>query len=333
MYYVFGESVDSFLGFHIKKAQELNIPDELRGWNLEPTHYEINLPIWIVAGKYCPTYRDVYLSYVEGIKPPPTPPMMEGRLYHEALAEIVPTAKEYIYTNGISPTFNLMQHMLGVGKRKILELIYGARKDIEKANMHEEEIAVIKYNMLKLWNFESMQIAANVDLVLSKFPNINRDSLVSKAIPLAVEQKLDGSKMGLSSQLSIDALRVPQAVIFDMKTGKSQKYHLMTTTGYALAYESEHSEPVNIGCIVYPTFRPHLPIPSVKKRPHLITAEMRKEFIDLLRAKTEIIASEMDPGMPSVCSPACPYHSNCHPIPCTLQTRLLEHRPQEQPRA
>ncbi|MEM5804611.1 MAG: type I-A CRISPR-associated protein Cas4/Csa1 [Candidatus Aenigmatarchaeota archaeon] len=333
MYYVFGESVESFLGFHLRKAQELQIPDELRGWNLEPTHYEINLPVWMVAGKYCPTCRDVYLSYVKGVKPLPTPAMMEGRLYHETLAEIVPTAKEYIYTTGITPNFNLLNHMQGAGKRKVLELVYGARKDIERAGMHEEDVAMIKYNMLKLWNFESMQIAANVDMVMSRFPNINRDSLVSKAIPLAVEQKLDGSRIGLSSQLSIDALMVPQAVIFDMKTGKSHRFHLMTTTGYALAYEAEHSEPVNIGCIVYPTFRPHLPIPSVKKKPHLITAEMRKEFIDLLRAKTEIVAREKDPGMPPACPQACPYYLECHPIPYTLQTRLSEHRPQEQARA
>ncbi|MFQ6009729.1 MAG: type I-A CRISPR-associated protein Cas4/Csa1 [Candidatus Aenigmatarchaeota archaeon] len=324
MYYVFGESVDTFLGHHLRKAQVLDIPDELRGWNMEPLHDDVSLPIWIVAGKYCPTSRDVYLRYVEGVKPPPTAPLVEGRLYHEALAEIVPTAKEYVYRNGISSNFNLLNHMLGVGKRKILELVDGSRKDIQKAGMSEEKIAMIKYNMLKLWNFESMQIAANVDLVMSKFPSINRDSLVAKAIPLAVEQKLDGSKIGLSSQLSIDALRVPQAVIFDLKTGRSHSFHLLTTTGYALAYEAEHTEPVNIGCIVYPNFHPHLPIPSVKKKPHLITAELRKDFIGLLRHKTSIVASSEDPGIAEHCPPSCPFFSACRPRQAGQPARLSE---------
>lgn len=48
---------------------------------------------------YCP--KIIFLRHVQKISPPASEEMVSGRIYHQAMAELYPTAKRLIYTNGL----------------------------------------------------------------------------------------------------------------------------------------------------------------------------------------------------------------------------------------
>jgi len=315
MYYIFGERAEDYLGNLLERSKNISIDPNLRGWSdseeIKPIG-NVFLPIYVVAGKYCKTARDVYLQYVKGIKMEKTKPLIIGILLHETMSRIIPEAKKYIYQHGIKSDFDLLNHMVATGKKTIEEIIENNKRDVMNL-LTISDINMIKENMLKLWNYQAVQIVASVDLVLSKFIKIEPDSLVSKAIPISVEQKIDGSRIGLSKNLSVDALNVPNTVVMDVKTGKPQEFHSLTVTGYALAYEAEYKVPVNMGCIIYPQFFSDKSVPYITKEPFLITNKLRKEFIEERNKKAKIILEQIDPGLPDECSKACGYYAICHP--------------------
>jgi len=311
MYYIFGESIDNFLGYFLLKSKQLKVDESLRGWSaskeIEPIA-KFQLPVYVVAGKYCPTARDVYLRYVEKKKMKKTKALIIGILLHETMSRIIPTAKKYIYEYGEHPDFNLLDDMLEMGKRHIDDII---NKNDTKL-LTDDELNSIRENMLKLWNFQTKQIVASVEQVLSKFLYIEPDSLVTKAIPFSVENKLDGSRIGLSKNLSVDALHIPETVVMDIKTGKPQEFHDLTVAGYALAYESEYKNPVNLGCILYPQFLKNKPVPLITKEPFLIDNELRRKFIAERNKKMQIILDKRDPGVPEHCPRSCGFYEICH---------------------
>ncbi|MFH0948918.1 MAG: type I-A CRISPR-associated protein Cas4/Csa1 [Candidatus Aenigmatarchaeota archaeon] len=314
MYYIFGEPAGIFFGRELERANALQVDEELRGWLMETPNDRLSLPMYVVAAKYCPTLRDVYMQYVKKQKIVLNKPMLTGRMYHEVMSQVIPMAKKYIYQHGVSSDFNLLEHMTASGSQMIEKILVENSRDI-KILFKSGDFDTVKENMQKLWNFQAVQIVASVDLVLSKFSLIDADSLVSKAIPISVEQKTDGSRIGLSNQLSIDAMQVPQTVIMDVKTGKEQSFHSLTVAGYALAYESENMKPVNLGCIIYPHFLASKSVPYVTKKFFLIDNTLRLELLEERKRKANIIKAGIDPGLPEdkTKCPTCGYFSVCYP--------------------
>ena len=313
MYIIFGETAEQFFGGALEEALKTRISDELRGWSssVKPKD-ELQLPQYIVSGKYCDSARDVWLKYVMKEVAKKTKPLLQGGLYHEILAEIIPASKKYIYNSGVNAGFDILTHLME-SRESTIDMIFENNKSDVMSLLRVSDINEIKENMRKMWNYQSVQIAASVDMVLSRFMNIDADALVAKAIPISVEQKLDGSRIGLSRQLSVDALKVPHTVIMDVKTGKTHKFHELTITGYAMAYESEFKIPVDIGCIIYPQFMEKKSVPYIEKRFYIITDEMRRVFLDERNRKANIILEEKDPGLASYCPQSCGYFMKCHP--------------------
>lgn len=95
------------------------------------------------------------------------------------------------------------------------------------------------------------RIHARLQEVLVKQSYTGVDSLVAQVLPVVVEQKLFGSFLGLSSNLSSDAFTFFEPMVIDLKFGEPQKFHRLTTTGYALVMEALHEYPVNLGCLEY----------------------------------------------------------------------------------
>ena len=313
MYIVFGETAEQFFEGALEEALKTKISEELRGWSegVRPKD-ELQLPQYIVSGKYCDSARDVWWKYVRKASVKKTKPLLQGGLYHEILAEIIPLSKQYIYNSGVNAGFDILTHLMASREVTIEKIFENNRSDVMKL-LRVSDINEIKDNMRKMWNYQSVQIAASVDMVLSKFMWIDADALVAKAIPISVEQKLDGSRIGLSRQLSVDALKVPHTVIMDVKTGKPRKFHDLTVTGYAMAYESEFKVPVDIGCIIYPQFLEKKSVPYIEKKFYIVTDELRKAFLEERNRKASIILEERDPGLASYCPESCGYFMNCHP--------------------
>ncbi len=142
-------------------------------------------------------------------------------------------------------------------------------------------------------------------------PHIGTDSLVNLALPVIVEQKLDGTFLGLSRHLSADAFVWSEPMVLDIKFGRKEQFHRLSTTGYALVMESIYEYPVNLGCLAYVSFSDGMVM--VEREFHLIDDELRQWFIESRDERARLVEEEIDPGLPEKCPASCPFYRHCHP--------------------
>ncbi|MBM4463865.1 MAG: DUF911 domain-containing protein [Chloroflexi bacterium] len=136
---------------------------------------------------YCP--RVVYFTYALPRRRPTTYKMKEGKIEHEHVAELE--------------------------ERRSLRA-YGLAEEIESE---------LDQKVNRLWEFEQRRILVRVQEILTRQPHIGVDSLAALALPMTVEQRLDGKFLGLSSHLSADAFVFSEPMMVDIKFGKPQKFH------------------------------------------------------------------------------------------------------------
>jgi len=294
----------------LPKAREMGVAEELRGWNwpqppLAPI-YDSVLALFEVAGAYCPTGRDLYLRRVAGVKTKPGPAMLKGTVLHGALVHLLVAAKRIIYTVGVDnhrQIFALLDELPPYPPECWPAEAASAAAD------DPESFARLRQNVQTLTDFEKARLAARIQEILVRQPHVGEDSLVSLAIPVVLEKKLDGTFLGLSPNLSTDAVTFPEPVIVDLKFGRPQPFHRLTTTGYALVMEALFEFPVNLGCLVYAEFREDRLL--IKRDLHIISDELRQQFCEARDEKARLVAEEIDPGLPENCPPGCPYGSVC----------------------
>ncbi|WP_418791975.1 type I-A CRISPR-associated protein Cas4/Csa1 [Phosphitispora sp. TUW77] len=305
MYFLTEEEKKRLLKGFLPKSREIGVADELRGWNwaqppLEPM-YDCSLALYEVAGGYCPTGRDVFMRRVEHIKTVPNQAMIQGSILHELMVNIIVEAKKLIYIKGVVNYKEICQNLLQIPP--VIE------KKWEKT-LSPDELNEIRTKAEILKDFETSRIIARIQEILIKQPYIGEDSLVSLAIPVVVEQKLDGTFLGLSSHLSADAFTFSEPMMLDLKFGEKRDFHRLTTTGYAMVMEAIYEFPVNIGCIVYAEFKNERLI--ISKDIHIIDDELRQWFIETRDEKMRMVYEEIDPGVANKCYESCPYYENCH---------------------
>ncbi|MCK8825705.1 type I-A CRISPR-associated protein Cas4/Csa1 [Fuchsiella alkaliacetigena] len=305
MYFLTEEEKQKLVRGLLPKSRQSEVVEDLRGWNwnqppLEPI-YEQRLGLFEIAGKYCPTGRDLYLRKVEGIGVKWNQAMIRGSIFHNTLAELLIRAKKLTYLHGVN------------GLSKIIkELEVPSFKALQKwqEGIEESFYQQLKEKIELLWSFECNRLVFRIQDLLAKQPYINEDSLVNMAIPITVEHKLDGSFLGLSPHLSADALNFSEPMILDLKFGKPRDFHKLTTTGYALVMESVYSFPVTIGAIIYPEFKEERLV--IKRDFHLIDDELRQWFIEERDEKMRMVSEGIDPGVAENCYQDCPYYKECH---------------------
>lgn len=304
MYFLTDEEKKMLLRGFLPKSRELGIHEELRGWNwysppLSPV-YDLKLALYEVANNYCPTNRDLYLRRVHGFKPSPSLAMVQGAAIHDTLVQVLVRAKRIIYEKGVA------------NYQAILDEIsrpFAPDLSVYQKKLHKKDFEDLQNKASIIAAFEAARIAGRIQEILVKQPYIGEDSLVALAIPVVVEQKLDGSFLGLSSNLSADAFTFSEPMILDLKFGKPQKFHRLSTTGYALVMEAVYEFPVNLGCIVYAEFNNGRLL--LKKDIHIIDDELRQWFIEERDEKMRMIYEEIDPGLAETCYETCPYYSVC----------------------
>jgi CRISPR-associated protein Csa1 len=305
MYFLTEEEKKRLLKGFLPKSREQGVAEELRGWNwsqppLEPA-YDYQLALYEVAGGYCPTGRDVFLRRVEHIKTKPNMAMIQGSVFHELMVKIIVEAKKLIYNKGVSRYKEICSE---------LSQIPVTLEEKWERTIGETELADITAKAKLLRDFESSRIIARIQEILIKQPYIGDDSLVSLAVPVVVEQKLDGSFLGLSSHLSADAFTFSEPMMLDLKFGEKRDFHRLSTTGYAMVMEAIYEFPVNIGCVVYAEFKNDRLI--ISKDIHIIDDELRQWFIETRDEKMRMVCEEIDPGVANKCYETCPYYETCH---------------------
>jgi CRISPR-associated protein Csa1 len=310
MYFFSEEERKYLLKKLIPKARDKGISEDLRGWNwhsaeLSPPH-DINLPIWELSDRYCETGRDVFLRHVHKASVPPSPEMVAGRIYHSAIAELYPMAKRLIYTQGLGICTNLANVLM----QRLPDAVLEAEEQLASAGAEGEGAQEVSANLGKLWSFETSRIVYAIYSYLGKYRYLSDDSLINHALPFVVEHKLDGQYLGLSNNLSADAVNMGGMLICDLKTGSKRDFHKLSVTGYALVYESLYEVPINIGCTVYLSFPKNHPTPHIERDFFIISDEVRQWFIEERDGKQDMIFYERDPGK---CQKAtdCRYKEYC----------------------
>lgn len=295
----------------LPKTRQTEVADELRGWAwpqppLEPV-YPIRLALYEVANRYCPTGRDVYLRHVAGVKPETSVAMLQGTLFHTVVAAVLVEAKRLIYLHGVEGYRSILNDLTAsIGSP---DLPPEAVKVLQRFPKEESASALARARILR--DFEVSRVIARLQDILVRQPYIGTDSLAALAIPVVLEQKVDGSFLGLSSQLSVDAYTFSEVMILDTKFARRRDFHRLTTTGYAMVCEALTEYPINIGSIVYGRFEGDRLL--VEKDFHIIDDELRQWFIEERDSKARMVYEENDPGLSPDCSRACGFWTVCHP--------------------
>lgn len=308
MYFLNQEERKQLARFYLPRAREAGVAEELRGWHwdqppLQPI-YDVRLGVFDVAGQYCPQGRDLFFRRVEHRQGQATKDMLMGRLYHALIAKVITLAKGYIYGQGIEKIAGFKVDVVQEGLLWLdgqMGLIFGLVNEDWKEEARKQGIELLEFEVERLW--------AQVQEVLLHQPYVQEDSLVSLAVPVVVEQKLNGSFLGLSNMLSTDALTYSEPVVVDMKFGPRRDFHRLATTGYALVLEALHDFPVNIGCIVYAQYKQGRW--QIERDIHVIGDELRQRFIEERDDKMRMVYEEIDPGPQVNCKIDCAFVEDC----------------------
>jgi CRISPR-associated protein Csa1 len=226
--------------------------------------------------------------------------MIRGSVFHRAVVDVFIAAKRIIYQLGVSSSQTICKKINQITPPSDLP---------EASGLSEEALRDIHENVSLITEFEKTRVCSRIQEILMKHPYIGEDSLVNLALPVVVEQKLDGSFLGLSPNLSTDAFIFFEPMIIDLKFGEPKDFHHLSTTGYALVMEAVYEFPINLGCIVYVDFKGDRII--VKKDLHIIGDELRQWFIETRDSKARMVEEEIDPGLPEKCNDTCPYLIYC----------------------
>lgn len=302
MYFLTDDERKKLLKSYIPKSREQGVAEELRGWNwhqppLEPI-YDVRLPLYQIAGKYCGSGRDLYLNRVERKKAAANMAMKRGSMFHGLIVQTLVQTKKLIYLHNVN------------AEAVLSELTALLPRFLELATELSQQIPDIKEQVTQIFNYMFSLISSRLQETLARQPYIGEDSLASQVIPFVLEQKLDGTFLGLSPNLSSDAFVFSEPMIMDLKFGPRESFHRLTTTGYALVMEAIFEYPINVGCIVYGEFkngRLH-----IQKDFHIINDELRQWFIEERDEKMRMVYNEIDPGKSEHCAETCPYYACCH---------------------
>ncbi|MCL4517150.1 MAG: type I-A CRISPR-associated protein Cas4/Csa1 [Firmicutes bacterium] len=312
MYFLSEEERKRLLKGLLPKSREIGVAEELRGWNwhqppLEPA-YDVRLALHEVAGRYCESGRDLFLKRVDGVKVRPNREMIEGAVLHETLARLLLKAKRLIYEKGVGAYEEIFALLRQGASDEVAWPKSGDAAD--DPPLSEEEKAELRRKIRIVNSFEIDRIVARLQEFLVKQPYIGEDSLVAQALPVVVEQKLDGSFLGMSPYLSADAFVFSEPMILDLKFGEPRPFHRLATTGYALVMEAMHEFPINLGCIIYAQFRGNRL--QITKDFHMISDELRQWFIEQRDELMRMVYEEADPGKAGACYDTCPYQEVCN---------------------
>lgn len=282
----------------------MRVDEHLRGWHwyeppLKPP-FDVTLANYEIANRYCPTGRDLFLRRVQRVSTRPNEAMLQGAALHAVVARFIQAARRLLYVHGIVN----WDEAVKVLREQNLEAL--VRMRLDAASVPPEIIAQAE----AIWAYMLAQVEARIQDALTAQPYLDDDGLVQAVLPFSVEQRLDGSLLGLSRRLSCDALRSVETVVLDLKFGERRDFHKLATTGYALVLESLHEYPVNAGCVVYARFSGQQL--SLERDYHLVDEELRQWFVEARDERMRMIFDEIDPGLPQQCYRQCPYLAVCH---------------------
>lgn len=290
----------------IRRLPQPEVDEELRGWSWSDSAVTSSttwlLGVSDITGNLCPNGRDIYLRYVLRIRQRDNPVLQRGRLVHEVFSRAVAAVKRLIYeSDGNIDGGELYRGMSTAGMRLKKEMLgkYNLIGDEEKSWIFD-----------RLWDEAARTYSAALDRALSRSAYMALESLVAATVPMITEFPIDGSPIGLSRTLRIDAF-MPPSLLVEVKSRRPDPVYELSLAGYALAFESHYEIPINYGILVY------VDVDSASRkifvRPSIIpiSSRARSEFIELRDMRKEMPAYGEVPEAANRCPPECPYIHYC----------------------
>ena len=111
------------------------------------------------------------------------------------------------------------------------------------------------------------------------------------SLPWLTEYRVDGSPLGLSKSLRVDALG-EAGVVVEIKLGRPSWWHKLSLAGYAMAMESFIEAPIDYGIAVTVA---SLDQPRIHLEPVYISPDLREDFLRARDEAIEVLLSEVEP--------------------------------------
>ncbi len=295
------------LARELRALPRVEVSDELRGWSWEESPVTATqsrlLGVSDITSGFCPTGRDLYLRYVEGVRGRDNPTLQMGRLVHEVFEAGVEEAKKAVYLTWPDTDGDRVEEFMRAAGEAL------EKRVIRKYGLLNQGVAAWVFR--RLWGMAVRTYSAAVDEARTKSRYLRLDSLVHAAVPVIAEFPIDGSTIGLSRALRVDAL-LPPNIMMELKTREPRRVFEVALAGYALAMEAQYGSPVNYALLTYVWVRPEAREIMVRPKVVPISEDLRQDFIDARDERREIVEYGVDPGKPrDGCPPECPYRHYC----------------------
>ncbi|MCX8205178.1 MAG: type I-A CRISPR-associated protein Cas4/Csa1 [Candidatus Nezhaarchaeota archaeon] len=277
------------------------VSEELRGWRwsegaLIPP-YGFKLSASDVGGGFCDTGRHVYMRYVVKAKESVRPKVEKGLFIHEVFSEALRVTKLILYREG---------GLDGEGFRKAF--VEEGEVVLRRLAGRFSRVPDAKEVFDKLWSHAANSYASSLVRARSRSPHLAIDGLAATVVPLVAEFPLDGSLIGLTGAIRVDALLYP-SILVEIKTRKLHPDHELGLAAYALAFECQYELPVDYAVLV--NVRVSKSDFKVYERILPLSDGVRQRFVERRDALARIVEERLDPGRPVHCSPDCPFLEAC----------------------
>jgi len=307
--YYFDESEVRFLTQELlPRARSEPVDERLRGWNwnqspLKPYSYEIQLSVWEIASRTCPTNRDVWIRRnVLKRSVPTTIYIVKGIIIHRMISNIFKYAKKLVYLGEID---DLRKKLIDKAMSIYDDEVSGFKQHI---NVDEVDKGFREF-CKQVAIHTSISIENKLYEVRAKYPFLDEEGVVNLVFPFSVELIIDGSFLGLSRYLRADASWMFGGLVYDVKTGYKLEWHKIQIAGYALAIESFYERPVDVGALIYVNPSPYGL--NIVKDLFLITDNLRSKFIEIRDELQMLLLKNKEPPLPENCPKSCIFRKYC----------------------
>ena len=254
------------------------VSEDLRGWcwyrsPLKPRAY-LDLGVSEVAYRFCSTKRDVWLRRREGAIPEVNGVLRKGLAIHSVFHRSCREVGKAL-AMGYSP-WDAYERVSSLCKRIAVESMGSYDPWLEKL------CRVLTFG----WTAMAFELGS---------------------LPSLTEFVVDGSLLGLSKNLRVDAL-FEGSIVVELKYGSMRNDYTIALAGYALALESFLEIPIDFGLLIVINGDRE---PRIRVEPIYIGPDLRQSFIEARDEVIDILLSSIPPPKPSTCPSTCPYRKFC----------------------
>lgn len=231
------------------------------------------------------------VRYVRGETREPINPFesAQGKIYDEFIIGTLEFAKQIIARAGSPQTLDLWKSL----EKKRPILLERRNKILSYHSLTASKRRKIVENSDRVLRFETTLVCAHVGYWISKFPETTLVSLAESTLPVALRHELNVPDMGFKAKIEPDFVYPHFSAIGELKSGEPKRSDQIAITGYALAYERQHQEPIDFGIVLYLKVQ-DFKTPLFNVNSFRISDLDRRAFVDIRDSKARLARKEME---------------------------------------